>query len=291
MTWKMKITKRGKRKMDRRDFLKFSALGVLLTPLRRLLGGPMEHAKNVNIWKNDFFRQNTVKTDNISNGKIKALVDDRWGTYDIVKLPEKFMKWNLESRLNAFDSMMKGKPPLSGPHSGMIASYGVGRKDSKFTLNNAVKGFGFAPKRKYIDDKLEEMEKTKNNPMPQKIEFLKNLYKNPEILNPSIQTSLELYATPDFETHSFLNLVRNPQATIVFLDLPESYELRTIVRVVHPDDKKADPYEQKIVKWINNIHSYFHGKFSKKFIGLICYVIEVFDNSPGQKEARGQRIV
>jgi hypothetical protein len=45
------------------------------------------------------------------------------------------------------------------------------------------------------------------------------------------------------------------------------------------------------VEYTNLIHSYFHGEFSKDFIGLVCYVIEVFDNSPGKKEAMGRRVV
>lgn len=279
--------------MDRRDFLKFAALGFLLTPLRRLIGGPLEHAENMNIWKEDFFKQETVDSSRARYGMIRARVDGKWHKYQIRSLPDAFMEWNLNARLESFKDMMKGIFRLAGPHSGMIASYGIGRKDSRFTLNNAVKGFGFAPKEEFIDEKLQYMKDTIETPMPQKMDFLVDLYKHPEILNASIQTSLELYSTPKFETHSFLNLMGNPQSTIVYLDIP-SYEVRTIARLIHPEDKTADPYERKIVEYTNLIHSYFHGKFSKDFIGLICYVIEVFDNSPPSKERKtsmGVRVV
>jgi len=276
--------------MDRRDFLKLAAISVLLTPLRRLIGGPLEHAENINIWKGNLFKQESVNSSQFREGIIRARVDGKWQKYEIRALPDAFIEWNLNSRLESFKDMMKGKFRLAGPHSGMIASYGIGRKDSRFTLNNAVKGFGFAPKEEFIDEKLQFMKDTIEESMPKKMEFLVELYEHPEVLNTNIQTSLELYSTPEFETHSFLNLIRNPQGTIVFLDNP-SYEIRTIVRVIHPEDKTADHYERKIVEYTNLIHSYFHGKFSKDFIGLICYVIEVFDNSPGKKDGMGKRIV
>lgn len=276
--------------MNRRDFLKFAALSFLLTPLRRLLGGPLEHAENVNIWEGDFFKQKTVDSSRAREGVIRAMVDGKWHKYTIRSLPDAFMEWNLNARLESFKDMMKGKFRLAGPHSGMIASYGIGRKDSCFTLNNAVKGFGFAPKEEFIDEKLTFLKDTIEEPRSKKMGYLVDLYEHPEVLNTNIQTSLELYSTPKFETHSFLNLMRNPQATIVFLDMP-SYELRTITRVIQPQDKTANPYERKIVEYTNLIHSYFHGEFSKDFIGLVCYVIEVFDNSPGKKEAMGRRIV
>jgi hypothetical protein len=277
--------------MDRRDFLKFSTLGVLLTPLRRLLGGPLEHAENIKIWKENLFKQETVDSSKARDGIIRGMVDGKWQKYEIRTLPDAFLKWNLNERLSNLDRMMKGEMSrLAGPHSGMIASYGIGRKDSRFTLNNAVKGFGFAPEEEFIDEKLKYMKDTFEDTAEKKMSFLIDIYKNPEVFNKKIQTSLELYTTPEFETHSFLNLIQNPQGTIVFLDNP-SYEIRTIVRVIHPKDKTADSYERKIVEYTNLIHSYFHGKFSKKFIGLICYVIEVFDNSPGKKEAMGRRIV
>ncbi len=277
--------------MDRRDFLKFTTIGVILTPLRRIIGGPLEHSENINVWKENFFKQETVDSSMVREGILKALVDGKWQKYEIRALPDTFIKWNLNERISNLNKMIKGEMPrLAGPHSGMIASYGIGRKDSRFTLNNAVKGFGFAPKEEFIDDKLKHLKDTFEDTPEKKMSFLMDIYKNPEVLNKNIQTSLELYTTPEFETHSFLNLIRNPQGTIVFLDNP-SYEIRTIVRVIHPDDKTADSYERKIVEYTNLIHSYFHGKFSKNFIGLICYSIEVFDNSPGKKEAMGRRIV
>jgi len=45
------------------------------------------------------------------------------------------------------------------------------------------------------------------------------------------------------------------------------------------------------VEYINLIHSYFHGEFSKKFIAVIYNVIEVYNSSPGRKEGMGKKMV
>jgi len=61
------------------------------------------------------------------------------------------------------------------------------------------------------------------------------------------------------------------------------------LRLIHPDDLNLSDYERDVVRYINLIHSYFHGEFSKNFIAAVYNVVEVYDNSP-QKEARGRRI-
>ena len=283
--------KRRKMKITRRNFLKIAGLGMLFGGVPRLFGGELEHSEKYHFWKNGKFRQTTVDTSDIDKDIIRAKIGKRWRTFKVRELPDPFMEWNTRKRLETLDNIMKGKPPeLSGPHSGMVASYGVRRKDSQFTLNNAVKGIGFVPKKEYIREKIEYMKKTYKGSMKTKLEFLRSLYEHPEILNRKLQVSLELYTTPDFETHSFLNLMANPIATIVFLDIP-SYEIRTIARVIHPEDPDASDYEKECVEYTNLIHSYFHGEFSRKFIGLLFYIIEVFDNTPGKKSALGQRII
>uniref|UniRef100_A0A7C4UFU6 Uncharacterized protein n=1 Tax=candidate division WOR-3 bacterium TaxID=2052148 RepID=A0A7C4UFU6_UNCW3 len=276
--------------INRRDFLKISGAYILTGLFSKVLGGELEHSFKDNFWKGNSFKQRTVDLSEINRDIIKARIDGRWREYKIIELPDEFMKWNIERRLETLENIKKGIPPdFAGPHSGMVASYGERRKDSLFTLNNAVKGIGFVPKKEFIKDMIKYMEETYESKMDVKLEFLKKIYNEPEKLNKKIQSSLELYTTEDFETHTFLNLMKNPVATIVFLDIP-SYEIRTIARVIHPDDKSVDDYERDCVRYTNLIHSYFHGKFEKDFIGLLFYVIEVFDNSPGRKNALGKKL-
>jgi hypothetical protein len=117
---------------------------------------------------------------------------------------------------------------------------------------------------------------------------LESLYQNGnEFFDRTKQVSLELYTTPEFETHTFINEMSDPGVSIVFLDFP-SYELRAIAQLIHPLDPGLTPYEKDVVDYINTIHDYFHSRSPRPSIGVIYHITEVFDNTPGQ--ARGKRI-
>jgi hypothetical protein len=133
--------------------------------------------------------------------------------------------------------------------------------------------------------------KTADAPMPAKLDVLEGMYKDANnIFDLDRQVSLELYAEPKFLTQSYTNQMINPVSAIVFLDIP-SYKLKTIARLLDPNDPNLTDYEKKVVKYINMIHSYFHGAFDKDFIAVIYYVVEIYDNSPGRMDARGLMIV
>jgi hypothetical protein len=251
----------------------------------------------------DFFtdgycRQTTATTVEKTNGTIKAYVDGSWNEYKLVSFPKAFMEWNIDGRKEYMDvlrKMFKGEskegPKLEGPHNGVVATYGFAGQGSLFKLNNAVKGMGFLPKAEKIDSVLTMLKQTNGYKPDKKLEILEGMYDNAEnIFALDRQVSLELYAEPKFLTQSYTNQMINPVSTIVFMDIP-SYKLKTIARLLDPADPKLTEYEKKVVEYINLIHSYFHGKFDKQFIAVIYYVVEVYDNSPGKKDARGLKIV
>jgi hypothetical protein len=279
--------------VDRRTFLK--AIGfvtpiiLLIGKIPRLLwGGKWEHSHK-NFWKDKKFSQNTVDMSGYKNGVIKARIDGAWQEFKIRETSKDFIKWNAEKRIEFLEHIKSGEMPgWGGPHSGAVATYGLGRLDSKFTINNAIKGIGLAPKDENIDKAINRLKETYESPMPDKMDVLKSFYEDTGFFDWRKQTSLELYATPEFETHTFLNVMENPIATLVFIDIP-SFELRTIVRIVHPEDESALPSEKRLLEFVNLAHEYMHGKFSRFFPLLLFYVIEEFDNTPGSK--RGIRTV
>jgi len=177
---------------------------------------------------------------------------------------------------------------LAGPHNAAVASYGAGRLDSQVMINNAVKGLGCAPKKEKLKDRIALLKETFEDPMPKKLSILKSSYQDPEFWDWTKQTSLELYTVPDFETHTFLNIMKNPVVGIVFLDYP-SYEIRAVTRLVHPEDKTASEEEKNLAEYVNLVHDYFHSKAPRKSILMVFHVIELFDNTPGTK--RGIRVV
>jgi hypothetical protein len=220
---------------------------------------------------------------------IKARIDGEWQEFKIRSASKDFIEWNASKRIEFLERIKSGKmPELGGPHSGAVATYGLGRLDSKFTLNNAIKGIGLAPKDDNIDKAIGRLKETYESSMSEKMDVLKSFYENPDFIDWRKQTSLELYATPEFETHTFLNVMDNPIATLVFLDIP-SLEVRTIARIVHPDDKTALTSEKKLLEFVNLAHSYMHGEFPRLYPLLLFYIIEEFDNTPGRK--RGIRTI
>ena len=273
--------------MDRRSFLKtvgFTAplLAFLGNIPKMLWAGKLEHSKK-DFWKDKKFIQNSVDMSGYKNGRIKAKIDGDWKEFKIRKASDEFIKWNLEKRLKFLEDIKKGVMGWGGPHQGAVATYGLGRLDSKFTVNNAIKGIGLAPKDENLDKAIKRLKDTFESPMPEKMDILKSLYeKDADYFDWRKQTSLELYSTPTFETHTFLNIMDNPVATVVYLDIP-SFEIRTIARVVHPEDKSALPSEKKLLEFVNLAHEYMHGKFSRIFPLLLFYIIEEFDNTPGSK--------
>ncbi len=258
-------------------------LKALIMPIKSQV---LEKGK-VNYWQNGTFNQPNIK---VKDGKIQAKVDGRWQEFTIRPLPEAFVKWNFQKRIEMLRDLKAGKmPSLTGPHSGMVASYGGKRKDTQFSINCAVKGMGWLPKEEKLDEIISLLRNTFSDSSHKKLTRLESLYQlGSEVFDLTKQTSLELYTTPEFETHTFLNQMANPAVAIVFLDYP-SYELKAIAQLLHPENPKLTPEEKKVVHYINLIHDYFHTESPRPSIGVIYHIIEVFDNTPGK--ARGKRVV
>uniref|UniRef100_A0A7V3ZZL6 Uncharacterized protein n=1 Tax=candidate division WOR-3 bacterium TaxID=2052148 RepID=A0A7V3ZZL6_UNCW3 len=250
----------------------------------------LEHAEK-NYWKGNYFVQETIKDIDLVTWTLKAKVDGKWGTFQLVDLPDDFVHWSVGRRLETLDRVRNNQPPsLSGPHNGMVASYGIRRKDSRFIINNAVKGMGYLPKPERVKELIKLLETTIDSSDEYKLNVLENLYKNvDQYFTRKGLVSLELYTNPRFETHTFLNEMENPAVSIVFLDIP-SFEVRALARLLHPEDPSLSEYEKDIVKYANLIHSYFHGHFDRDFIAVIYFVVEVFDNTP-RRGGLGKRVV
>jgi hypothetical protein len=161
-----------------------------------------------------------------------------------------------------------------------MATYAARRRDSLLVVNNAFKGIGMCPTRDRVKDLIQHMRDTAQDPMPDKLATLTSLYSDAGNFDHTRLITLELYATPNFETHTFLNLMENPATSLVYLD-SMSYEVRGIAELVHPENSDAPEYSRDLVTYTNLAHSYFHGEFPRLFPGIIVHVVEVFDNSPG----------
>lgn len=238
-------------------------------------------------WSGGAFRQDCVDASGESEGLVRARVGGAWHDYRLSPLPDAFMEWNMSSRLEMLEGLIDlmsgrgGAPPsLAGPHNAAMATLGYRRNDSILEVNNAFKGMGLCPARGIIQDKIAEMTRTMGAPMPEKLAFLQQMYSDAAHFDPTKLISLELYSTPEFETHTFQNLMSEPVTSLVFLD-SLSFEVRGIGQLVDHDDEEAGDYARNIVSYTNIAHSYFHGAFPRMFPGILVHVVEVFDNTPG----------
>ncbi|MBM3322552.1 hypothetical protein FJY69_03645 [candidate division WOR-3 bacterium] len=246
-----------------------------------------------------WFHQENIDVSKLKEGVIRAMIEGKWQDLRVVELPQDFCDWNFGRRreqLAAYRKMLVApegemtRPEVAGPHNAIVASHGMKRKDSDFAINNAVKGTGWLPKPEKLPEMVALLRKTWNDSMDKKLVLLESLYTGAtDNYDRTKQASLELYSTPGFETHTFLNQMVDAGVAVVYLDLPKSYELRCIAQMIHPEDPKATEYEKQVVEYINLIHDYFHGRAPRKSVGVIYHVVQVFDNSPGKW--RGQRIV
>lgn len=275
---------------------------IIIVVIMLLLGIDLMYAKGVNpakFWQGDYCVQTTVKVPAVDAKSIEAQVDGKWESYPLVDFPESFWEWNRSKRLDYLDifreMLEKGpeasrQPELSGPHNGMVATYGAARQDSRFKLNNAVKGMGFLPKAEKLPEIIKLLTDTMDEPLDKKLNILDSLYQNAEdIFAPDRLVSLELYSEPDYTTQTFLNQMVNPACVTVYLDIP-TYKLKQISRLIHPLDPNLSAYEKQACKYINLMHSYFHGQFPRDYIGVIYYNVEIYDSSPGRKDARGTKL-
>ena len=276
--------------MDRREFLEKAgkAGGALLLSsiAGKAVAGEMEQG-SVELWSNGSFLQDCVDVSGEASGMVRARVDGVWGDYTTTDLPDEFLEWNLSARIDVLDSIMGmmtgqgGEPPsLAGPHNAAMATRGSRRNDSVLSINNAFKGMGLCPRREIISDKIAFLRENKDVPMPAKIGFLKDMYSDSANFDLTKMISLELYSTPAFETHTFINLMKEPVTSLVFLD-SKSYEVRGIGQLVDPEDTSCGVYATQIVEYTNLAHSFFHGEFSRLFPGILVHVLETFDNTPG----------
>lgn len=240
-------------------------------------------------WENGYFINKNIRS---KGDTLMVQNGDKWSKYALTPLPDAFIDWSVQTRMETFASIREGKMPrLAGAHNGMVASYGLNRGDSEFLINNAVKGMGFCPDEEHIDSIIKLLESTINEEdFEIKLQTLEGLYRNAkDVYAHDKLLSLELYSEPQFQTGTFINQYINPRVSIVFLDIP-SYEIKAIAQMLHPDNPELTAYEKKVVRYANLIHSYFHGDFAKIFIAVIYNTIEVFDNSPG-KGGKGMRMM
>ena len=115
-------------------------------------------------WEDGVAIQNVALSPKAGEKQIRAQIDGEWLDLPLTDFPQSFWDWNRSRRheyIEIFREMMDPEfqnprsPQLSGPHNGIVATYGQAREDSHFRLNNAIKGMGFLPKEERLGELIE----------------------------------------------------------------------------------------------------------------------------------------
>ncbi len=289
----------------RRCFLGSAAAalaGAVAGCSRRSTGGPDGPPEDPRRWwKGGHFVQRTVDTSAIESGVIRARIDGTWRSIKTVDLPDRFVRWSLEERqVRLKELVSKGFDPrdLDGPHNACVATYGGPARDSAFSLNTAYKGMGFVPVADKLVESIErlrfvgaEIERKASGEFAASIRaktnFLGHFYRIPGLFDRRKQISLELFTTPDYMTHTFLNMMANPIASASFLAYP-TFELRAVPQLLHPDNPGLTEYERSLIGYVNAVHDFVHHG-SGRSIACVYHVVEVFDDTPASG-GRGTKI-
>ena len=70
-----------------------------------------DKAAKQNFWIDNYFQQDCVITPQSGDSVIKARVDGKWGEFQLVEFPDKFMEWDVEKRIETLDRFLQMKPP------------------------------------------------------------------------------------------------------------------------------------------------------------------------------------
>lgn len=292
--------------IQRRNFLKLGGISLLALPLITRVKSAFGKSDGYNAagyWQgpegSQYCVHKTVYAGEVDSGYIWARIDKVWKRFTIRDVESKFWEWNNGERVQSFQEKIDGtsKPTAGGPHSPMVATYGFGkgRGDSSFRINNKVVGMEAVP----VKDKIEEINNemldmvNSNADMMTKLQYLKSIHQQ-NIWRKDIEAGLEYFTTPDFETHTFLNLMENPLTTLCFqgcYNIFTSFEVRCIAQVVHPQDPNITKDFLNIAKYPYILHGFYHGFPPEGYTipAVIYYHIEEFDNSMADKP--GQRLV
>lgn len=296
---------------QRRNFLKWGGASLLSLPIitnAKSAIGESIFGWRKNYWKgsegSEYFVNRTVNTTQIDSGYIQARVDGWWRRFQLRDSDEDFWNWNFDERLQRLeiqqDPEWLANPTAiaGGPAQPWLATYGNrrGRGDSAFHLNNKVVYISLAPKEEYIEEINNRMldDIDKGISFRDDLQWWIDIHYDRDLWRKDIQVAMEVFCTPEFETHTFLNLMENPVSTIgyhAFSDNNKSYELRTIAQIGHPRASNLSDYERALILHPSIQFVWSHAGIATRDMinglpGIIFYHIEEFDNSMGPNGIR-----
>lgn len=281
--------------LGRRAFLKLAGASLFcsyfLSNVKNAFGymnTPWEITGFKNYWKDGpsgkYFVQNTVNTSQVDQGYVWGRVEGWWRRYQIQQVEEKFLNWWISDV-----TLEKGEGwpmMVGGAILPIVATYGNrrGRGDSQFHINCACKGIAFPPKKQYIKEIIDELKTRISLSKEERDEWWHAAAKDTSLWDYSKLTSIEIFAGPEFETHTFLNQMENPVSNISYMGRTgfDHFEVRCIVKLLCCNDPNLTEEERDLAEFANWFHIFPFGAvtYPTDLIAPVYYIIEEFDNFP-----------
>jgi len=290
----------------RRSFLKWGGASLLSLPF--LTQAKLAFGTAVNCWKVNYWEgpedgkycvNRTVYDGEVNAGYIWARIDGWWRRFEIREVEDVFWEWSFSERIQSLEARIAGThtPTAGGPHTPAVATYGngIGRGDSSFHINNKFVGADLVPKKeniKEINDTITSMLES-GVEYVDGLKYLKEIHEQ-DIWRRGMHVGIEYFTNPEFETHTFLNMMENPVATLCFqgsYDIFKSFEIRCVPQIVHLANpsitEDSDIYQ--IAKFPFMIMSLFHGDpvtTYNQMPAVIYHHIEEYNNSMSEHGIR-----
>jgi len=282
------------RSLKRRNFLKLGGLTLFSLPLAAkcnyaFAAGGFGLTKNY--WEGpegaQYCVHRTVNDSELDSGYIRARIDGWWKKIQVKNLDQTFLDWNFQERIQAWEEKIAGtsRPTAGGPHTPSVATYGNrrGRGDSDYQINNKIVGMYPAAKKEYIKEINDYMLAHVTQDTLTKRKYLLEITSNRDLWRTDVQVGLEYFSKPEFETHTFLNLMENPVVSLCFqgcFNIFTSFEVRCIAHIVHPRNPAIDADTMELAKYPSILHGFNHGFPPDDYKpAVLYYSVEEFNNS------------
>lgn len=202
--------------------------------------------------------------------------------YKLIPLPDEFLKWQSEARLNMFERIQKEGVNSIKSMPAHLPVMGTTGKEQGF-INLASKGLGLLPKKDKLEEFLNLFRKVKKSSeskdwkdtIKERMESALKFYKNVDNFNPYFLGGLEI-----FEGQTAENLKQKPLATLLYTGTAPkflSYQLNGIIDIVQGDNL----YYQFLLS-ARELFAFdaFHVKQVKYPFGYLFYTINLREKTP-----------
>ncbi len=218
----------------------------------------------------------------VNNDFIQANINLEEFKFNRIPLPEKFLLWQSEARLTAFEEMQNKNADAvrtMPAHLPVMVTFGSGT----FSANLTTRGIGLLPNEEKLAFYTELLENSRSEStnlsgeqsFHHRVGAIRKFYENIEDFDKSLLGGLEI-----FEGQTFANLSSDPRSSLLYTgQAPKypSYQFNGLIQVIEKDN----PYFQFLLAARELFaRDSFHIHQIHYPYGYLFYPVEVRDKTP-----------